>query len=151
MNKFTAIKIGALGEFDQKYGQRYWGAVEESQMSVSFNLMTPVDIPPGAELEFEERVIKETGPNSKSPGTEYLFLKKVKVHGGMANQTETVPKTEDKLDQLIYEGVQEILRILNQTVPPKSLKEQWANTTKKEDTVVDVDPEEPIDLGSIPF
>ena len=146
--KFKVKKVNALGSFDETYGQRYWGETYDSDMAISFNLMNPVEIPEGAELEFEERLIKETGPNSKKPGTEYLFLKKVKVLG--ATQKLQLPiKDDDKLAQLTYENTEEILRILKQTVPPTTLKETWDKTVEK-DTVEDIG-EEPMDLNAIPF
>lgn len=145
--RFTAIHVNPIGEHDEKYGTRYWGQVEDSDMSVSFNLMNPVDIPQGAQLEFEERSIKETGPQSKSPGTEYLFLKKVKVLGGTPT---SLPSDKDKTLELILGNTEEILRILNQTVPPQSLKEKWDKTVEKD--VVDEDIGDDIaNLGQIPF
>lgn len=86
--KYTAKKIVPLGKFDETYGQRYWGSVEEAEMPVSFNLMKPINISEGAELEFEEKVIKES-----KKGTEYMFLRKVKVSG---NSPAEIVKTESK-------------------------------------------------------
>ena len=138
--KFKVKKVNALGDHDEKYGQRYWGETYDSDMAISFNLMNPVEIPEGAELEFEERLIKETGPQSKNPGTEYLFLKKVKVLGA-TNKLALPTKDDDKLAQLTYENTEEILRILKQTVPPTTLKENWDKTVEKDTLVEDIDEE----------
>lgn len=144
--KFKAKQIRPLGAHDEKYGTRYWGTVHDSDMSVSFNLMSPVDIPEGAELEFEERTIKETGPNSKNPGTEYMFLKKVKVLGA----STPLPKDDKKLLELVYADTQRILQLLKQDTPAQSLKEQWDKTVEKDEVVEDIG-DEYIDIGSIPF
>jgi hypothetical protein len=131
---FTAIQIGPLGPQDPQYGQRYWGNVEETEMAVSFNLMQPVDILPGSKLEFEERTIKETGPNSKKPGTEYLFLKKVRVQGGQPlPQATSAPSTAGsdttKLDA-IHGDVKLILSFIRQM-------QKGDTPTKQLDTVVE--------------
>lgn len=145
MGKFTAIEINALGPFDNQYGQRYWGKVEDSDMPVSFNLMNPVDIPIGASIEFEERVIKETGPKSKNPGSEYQFLRKVKVGGGIPRPPENAPSSDISS---LEAKVDKILAILEKPVQ-KSLKESWEETTAD---VVDNDiGDGPINLDAIPF
>lgn len=150
--RFTAKKIQPIGDKDDKYGQRYWGYTEDSEMPISFNLMNPVDIPEGAALEFEERTIKETGPQSKNPGSEYLFLKKVKVIGGesLAKLPASGPQ---KLLELIYSDTQEILKLVKKDAPAAStsLKEQWDKTTGKDDVVADLGDDEEIDLSAIPF
>lgn len=142
--KFTADKLAPLGDFDNKYGQRYWGTVEESDLSVSFNLMSPVDILPGQTVEYEEKVIKETGPNSKNPGTEYLFLRKVKVDGAkpLPEQTATTDgDIERKLDAIAGD-VKMVLSFMRQ------LQKKVENPL---DAVVDVDENEEISLQDIPF
>jgi hypothetical protein len=78
MGKLTVKYVSPLGEYDQKFGQRYYGKAHDTDMDISFNLMNPVNFEDGDEIEFEEKVIKEKGPQSKNPGEEYLFLKKVK-------------------------------------------------------------------------
>ena len=140
--KFTAKKIMPLGDNDPKYGQRYWGAVEESDMPVSFNLMIPVDIIEGTTLEFEERLIKETGPNSKKPGTEYLFLKKVKVEGRALEATKTAPSSnlEGKIDAIAGD-----VKLL------LSFVRQLQKGEKEVDTVVEDIGDGPIDMSAIPF
>lgn len=79
--RMTIKYANPLGEFDEKFGQRYWGKSHDSDMDISFNLMHPINFEDGDEIEFEEKTIKEKGPNSKNPGQEYLFLKKVKRSG----------------------------------------------------------------------
>lgn len=143
MSTFKVKQIGPLGPFDQKYGQRYWGSVHDSDMAVSFNLMNPVELEEGMELEFEERLIKETGPQSKNPGTEYMQLRKVKVAGAKA-LASIPPSDNTKLLELIYADTQKLLTL----VDTKSLSENW--TKAKKDVVADV-PEGPIDMDDIPF
>lgn len=75
MGRFKAKQIRPLGEFDQKYGQKYWGLVHDSDYEVSFNLMHPVNIDEGHTIDFEEKMLKET-----KSGKEYLFLRKVRVN-----------------------------------------------------------------------
>lgn len=149
MDKFTAIEIRAIGDHDPKYGTRYWGRVEDSDMPVSFNLMNPVDIPTGASIEFEERVIKKTGPQSKNPGSEYQFLRKVKVGGGIPVPHVSAPNAPT---DLVLAKLDEILALLK--IPAhKSLKEAWDETNLgKAPDVVDNDiGDGPIDLDEIPF
>lgn len=154
MDKFTAIEIRAIGEHDPKYGTRYWGRVEDSDMPVSFNLMNPVDIPIGASIEFEERVIKKTGPQSKNPGSEYQFLRKVKVGGGIPRMSTPASRGEGAPQgdlSSIEAKIDEILALLK--IPAhKSLKEAWDETNLgKHDTVVEDIGDGPIDLDAIPF
>lgn len=142
---YTAIEINALGDHDPKYGQRYWGKVEETHTPVSFNLLNPVAIPIGAKIDYEEKLVKES-----KKGTEYFFLRKVKVSGGMAVQQPS--SDSQKLLELVYEQTTEILQILKSDQPRASLRDSWDKaTTKEEDTVADLDPEEEIDIDSIPF
>lgn len=136
--RYTVIKVGKLGSHDPKFGTRYWGRVEESQMEVSFNLLDPVDIPEGAELESEERLIKETKGTPEKPSREYLQLKKVKVFGGKPEVSTSASVSAPGQDRILEE-----------------LRKQTALLQKlvgdsQEDTVVDLDPEETIDLDQIP-
>ena len=82
MGNATIKYMVPLGGFDEKYGQRYWGQLHGTDMDAAFNLMYPVNFEDGDEIEYEEKVIKETGPQSKNPGVEYVFLKKVKKTSG---------------------------------------------------------------------
>lgn len=135
--KYKVKKMNPLGDHDEKYGTRYWGEVEEADMPVSFNLMNPKDIPAGAELEFEEKTIKET-----KKGTEYMFLRKVRVLGGAPSQTQLpAPDITQKLDAIIG----------NQKLMMSWLRELAGKEEPEEDKVVDVDPDEEVDLSSIPF
>lgn len=86
--RYIVNQINPLGDYDEKYGQRYWGHVHDSDYEVSFNLMNPVNIEPGDTLDFEEKVIKES-----KKGKEYLFLRKVKVN---AKDTPTATQSPSK-------------------------------------------------------
>lgn len=140
---FTAKKIGPIGEYDTKYGQRYWGHVEESDMEVSFNLMSPVNIDEGVKLEFEEKTIKETKGSPEKPSREYLFLKKVKASGATAPPKQTSIDTDlsQKLDAIAGD-VKLMLSFMRQV--QKKLESPL-------DAVVDVDENEEINLQDIPF
>lgn len=146
--QYTLIDPKPLGDNDPKYGQTWWSKTHDSDKPVMFNLMSGT-VGDGAVISFEESVNKQS-----AKGTEYLRLRKVKVEtGGQSNPTPT--KDDEKLLTLIYENTEEILRILGQSAPPKSLKEQWNKTTGQETTgedVVDEDiGDDPIDLSAIPF
>lgn len=138
MSKFKVKQINPLGPFDQKYGQRYWGSVHDSDMAVSFNLMNPVELEEGMELEFEERLLKETGPQSKNPGTEYMQLRKVKVSGAKALPTSP-PSDNTKLLELIYDDTQAILKFVTPLIDKPAI-----------DKVADV-PDGAVNLDDIPF
>lgn len=95
MGQMTIKYANPLGDYDQKYGQRYYGKAHDVAMDISFNLMNPVNFEDGDTIEFEERVIKQKGPQSKNPGEDYLFLKKVKradSGGGGAEPSSTPPQ-----------------------------------------------------------
>jgi hypothetical protein len=75
MKILTATEnIRLMGEMHPKFGQAYWGNVEEQDEPVMFNLMQQVDIQPGRKLVAGEWAMK----TSKS-GTDYMQLKKVKL------------------------------------------------------------------------
>jgi hypothetical protein len=74
MKILTVIDMKLMGDMDPKYGQAYWGTVEEQDMPVKFNLMQQLDILPGRKIMAQEYTIKES-----AKGTEYMQLKKVKV------------------------------------------------------------------------
>jgi len=101
--KYTAKRITPLGDHDPKYGTRYWGSVHDSDMPVSFNLMNPVDINDGATLEFEEKVVKES-----KKGTEYFFLRKVKVEGNAIQTSMAAPADLTS----VHEQLDKILKLL---------------------------------------
>ena len=73
---YTIVYMRPLGEYDSKYGQKYWGKVEESDLEVSFNLMSPVNFDEGDNIEYEEKIQKET-----KNGKEYYQLRKVHLTG----------------------------------------------------------------------
>lgn len=141
---YTAKKINPLGDFDNKYGQRYWGAVNESAMPVSFNLMTPINISEGAELEFEEKVVKES-----KKGTEYMFLRKVKVSGNSATE---IVKTESKNIEQKLDAIAGDVKLLLSFV--RQLQKESTKTQEpepEEDNVTEDIGDEPMDLSQIPF
>lgn len=93
MGQMTIKYANPLGEFDTKYGQKYWGKAHDIDLDISFNLMNPVNFEDGDEIDFEEKVIKET-----SKGKEYLQLRKVK-RSGAGEQSPSVPPQSPKLKE----------------------------------------------------
>jgi len=73
MPRFTFSKLSKMGDFDEKYGQAYWGSPNEQLVPVKFNSMNP-NITQEDAIEAEEVLLKKS-----SKGTEYHQLKKVKV------------------------------------------------------------------------
>ena len=138
--KYTAKRITPLGDHDPKYGTRYWGSVHDSDMPVSFNLMNPVEINDGATLEFEEKVIKES-----KKGTEYFFLRKVKVEGN-AIQT-SIPAPTDLTS--IHEKLDKILSLLDKSGYEKA--KEVADKLPRQDNVTEDIGDEPINIDDIPF
>ncbi len=145
MGNYTVKKVGPIGDHDVKYGQRYWGTVEEADMEISFNLMNPRDIEPGMKLDFDEKVIRETKGSPDKPPREYMQLRKVRVSGVAPGQQTVTPAPDitQKLDAII--GNQKLIM---------SWLRQLVGDEKEEDApdkVVEVDDEEEINLDDIPF
>lgn len=74
MKIYTAIDIAPMGPYHQKYGQTYWGAVEEQEDPVRFNLMKTILIAPGTKL-----IAGEYKDGIQGAKTVYSQLGKVKV------------------------------------------------------------------------
>lgn len=73
MKKLNLDTLKHLGEYDEKYGQTYWGTSQEQLQPVMFNSMERGLSAP-LTIEAEEVLVKES-----KKGTEYHRLKKVKV------------------------------------------------------------------------
>jgi hypothetical protein len=144
---YTAKKIGPIGDNDPKYGQKYWGTVEEAQMEVSFNLMNPVDISEGAKLDFEEKMIRETKGSEEKPPREYMFLKKVKVSGAGPQTSIPTSSGPSRLPKMTYDLVKQNNELLKKLVGEES---EQPEDSKKEEKVAELD-DEPINLDDIPF
>ena len=95
MGSMTIKYASPLGEYSEKYGQRYYGQAHSVDMDISFNLMNPVNFEDGDEIEFEEKAIREKGPQSKNPGEEYLFLRKVKKVSGSLSLPSIKPAIKE--------------------------------------------------------
>lgn len=93
MKILTAKDIKLMGVIDPKYGQSYWGTVEESNDPVMFNLMQQVDIQPGRQLIAGEWAMK-----TSSKGNDYMQLKKVKLSEPSASVPTSVAE-ELELDE----------------------------------------------------
>jgi len=87
--EYTISKIGAMGEAEEPYGQRWWGTAEGSDLEISFYTRSDVQVHAGSKITAEEKVIKMTKPKPDKPSREYVFLKKVKVVGGQMLSTST--------------------------------------------------------------
>lgn len=83
MNLFNLIDLNKMGDFDEKWGQAYWGQ-DENGKNIKFNSMNQDIIAPCTILA------EETAAKTSSKGTAYLQLKKVKV--AESAQTEDAPK-----------------------------------------------------------
>jgi hypothetical protein len=112
-----------LGEYDEKYGQRWWCNVEEMEYPVMFNTMEREAIDLEDKIEAEEQAMKKS-----AKGIEYYGLKKVKIHRAHNNQSkaqtaitepqessQTVSKADNpQLDRIekqlavILEGINEL-------------------------------------------
>lgn len=103
MGNMNVKFVNPLGEYSEKYGQRYYGKAHDIDMDISFNLMNPVNFEDGDEIEFESKEIKEKGPQSKNPGEEYLFLKKVKRSGSgeATSQTQSFEEKHNKMGHAV--------------------------------------------------
>lgn len=99
MGTYTAKKIGAMGDKHEVYGVKYWGTVEEAQMEVSFNLPDKREIPAGAKIEFDERLIRETKGSDEKPSREYMQLKKVHISGSQGGGADEHPSDSPKATQ----------------------------------------------------
>ena len=71
-----------LGDYDDKYGQRWWGNVNEMDYPVMFNTMERDTIDLEDKIEAEEQAMKKS-----AKGTEYYGLKKVKIHKAHGNKS----------------------------------------------------------------
>lgn len=73
MFTFKLNKVVKLGQYDEKYGQRYWCDADAEEKPVSFNSQNQ-NIKEGDTIEAEESLNKMS-----TKGTHYLMLRKVKV------------------------------------------------------------------------
>lgn len=89
-----------LGDYDQKYGQAWWGEVNEHLQPVKFNTMSQDDITAEDVIEAEERTEKQTkgDPDKGKEPRPYYQLKKVKVISGSPTQ-HTDKKTPPPVPQ----------------------------------------------------
>jgi hypothetical protein len=90
MKILTAQDIKLMGELDPKYGQTYWGSVEEHDDNVRFNLMQQVDIMPGRKIIAEEWAMKTSGT-----GNDYMQLRKVKLSESEPSEPTPAVEQED--------------------------------------------------------
>lgn len=73
MFQYKLDKVNKLGEYDATYGQKYWCASVDAELTLSFNSQNQ-DVMAGDTIEAEE-----TSNKRSTKGTDYLQLKKVKV------------------------------------------------------------------------
>lgn len=84
-----------LGEYDEKYGQAWWGEVSEMAYPVKFNVMSRDHIDLEDSIECEEQVMKKS-----AKGTEYYQLKKVKVSKAYGNASAAQPEPRAETTQV---------------------------------------------------
>lgn len=94
MKQFTLTKVTKMGDYDSKYGQRFWAEVNEQLEPVMFNSQNQ-DISVGDTITAEDVLLK-----TSAKGTEYHGLKKVKVVEGSTNSTQS-PISESKIEQIL--------------------------------------------------
>lgn len=124
MKQFTFSKLNKMGDFDEKYGQAYWGEPNEQLEPVKFNSMNQ-DITMGDTVTCEEVLLK-----TSSKGTDYHQLKKVKV----------VDTTEAKPENAITPGPTRIAEAtLQQILELAKKNNRILKELKGEDIVVDPD------------
>lgn len=82
-----------LGDYDEKYGQRFWSDSYDQDTPVMFNLMSQEDLHDGQTITAETVELAES-----KKGTEYHKLKKVRVGGQtvMASTANHAPKQAPK-------------------------------------------------------
>lgn len=104
MKQFTISKINKLGDYDQKFGQSWWGEVNEQLEPVKFNMMAG-NPQAGDTITCEEVLLK-----TSTKGTDYHQLKKVKIVERASDtslgSTDKIPQaiaghSEHKLDQIL--------------------------------------------------
>ena len=152
MFELTITELSPLGEFDETYGQRYWGSAANEENPISFNSMDKALASKVTSAPL--KVVCESKAMKKSQkGTLYWQLKKVKPldvntapvshdtqkavehtastpTGGSNDLTERLERIESKLDKLL--GLEE------------------PTPTKKIDKVAEVTDDE-VDLSDVPF
>jgi hypothetical protein len=140
---YQLSELSKLGEFDEKYGQRYWGAIMDDLTPVSFNSKNQ-NISAGDTIECEEKAQKQS-----KKGTIYWQLKKVQVNStslgekpATASQNASGSDIKAQLDR-IEAMVKELLGI---------------GVDKKLDAEIELpieplitDVDEEVDLDGIPF
>lgn len=92
MISFTIDGIKKLGDYDDKYGQRYWAQTPEGDLPLMFNSMA-------ADLEEKlldgplQIVAEEKSERESAKGNPYLSLKKVKlVERTEASESKITPE-----------------------------------------------------------
>lgn len=107
MISFTIDGIKKLGDYDEKYGQRWWATTPEGDLPLMFNTMA-ADF--GDQLENGPFMIvaEEKDERTSNKGIDYLALKKVKlVEGAQSKITpELVNKTfnDEKPPEASYDA-----------------------------------------------
>jgi hypothetical protein len=101
MKTFNLIKIDKLGDFDAKWGQRYWAECSDQLEPLMFNSLNQnITIP--ATITAEEVLLKQS-----AKGTDYHQLKKIKVVEGHPPETppsgnsSQLDRIEDMLKELL--------------------------------------------------
>lgn len=142
--QFTLIDPSKMGARHAEYGQTWWSDVEGGDQPVMFNLMGEDELGLMSKIEAETVELK-----TSKKGTDYLRLKKVKVLGkGTTGEPEAAPVSGGLQPDLrmIYAVARDNNRLLKQLAG-----EEVKQAKSAFDNVVDVDPDEEIDLSQIPF
>lgn len=137
MGKLTLSQVNKLGDADPKYGQTWWGKVNEQTEPVMFNTLDG-EFEAGDVLEFEEAAIKQS-----KKGSTYHRLKKVKKAGSILAGEKNAPQ-DDELLLLVKENNDMLRKLLGEEPKAQKQVDKVFEPTQQQE-------EEPIDLNEIPF
>ena len=156
MFELTITELAPLGDYDDQYGQRYWGRAADEENPISFNSMDKTLVAKVTNAPL--KVVCEAKAMKKSQkGTLYWQLKKVKPLDVNAtptatNETKTNTTTTSNPQTAVggsNEVIERLVRIEGKLDKLLGIDEPTP-TKPKLDTVVEVGEEE-VDLSDIPF
>lgn len=99
MKIYTALDITMMGDYNDQFGQTFYGGVEEQDHPIRFNLKTQANIMPGRKIFAEESEEKKSGK-----GNPYTQLRKVKL----SDDTTPIPFTEEQEEIVPEDPVRKI-------------------------------------------
>lgn len=131
MKSYTLNKVDKLGDYYEKYGQRYWAECDEQLEPLMFNSQNQ-GIEAGMKITADEVLLK-----TSAKGIEYHGLKKVKVDGQASPNAARVADIKDTETTDIKRQLERIERKIDRLLGV--------------DEVAEVKENEEISLSDIPF